>query len=48
LKVDYFLKTERKKGGLGTVYVHGFKWALDKKYDFIFEMDADFRITQMT
>ena len=34
---------ERKgKLGLGTAYIHGFKWALDKGYDYIFEMDADF------
>ena len=26
----------------GTAYIHGFKWALDKGYQFIFEMDADF------
>jgi dolichol-phosphate mannosyltransferase len=32
----------RAKAGLGTAYVHGFKWALENKYDFIFEMDADF------
>jgi dolichol-phosphate mannosyltransferase len=37
-----FLENREKKAGLGTAYVHGFKWALDKKYDFIFEMDADF------
>ncbi|MBC5840225.1 MAG: polyprenol monophosphomannose synthase [Flavobacteriaceae bacterium] len=37
-----FLENRKKKGGLGTAYVHGFKWALDKKYDYIFEMDADF------
>ena len=37
-----FLENRKEKGGLGTAYVHGFKWALDKKYDFIFEMDADF------
>jgi dolichol-phosphate mannosyltransferase len=30
-----------KRKGLGTAYVHGFKWALENKYDFIFEMDAD-------
>lgn len=30
------------KLGLGTAYITGFKWAIDKKYDFIFEMDADF------
>ena len=28
--------------GLGTAYIHGFKWALQKDYQFIFEMDADF------
>ena len=30
------------KLGLGTAYIHGFKWALSKSYDYIFEMDADF------
>ncbi|MFP4023810.1 MAG: polyprenol monophosphomannose synthase [Thiohalospira sp.] len=30
------------KLGLGTAYIEGFKWALANKYDFIFEMDADF------
>ena len=30
------------KQGLGTAYIAGFKWALDKDYDYIFEMDADF------
>lgn len=30
------------KLGLGTAYIHGFKWALEKGYTFIFEMDADF------
>lgn len=35
--------TERKiKDGLGKAYLHGFQWALEKDYDFIFEMDADF------
>ena len=37
-----FLEVRTKKAGLGTAYVHGFKWALSKSYDFIFEMDADF------
>jgi dolichol-phosphate mannosyltransferase len=37
-----FLETRLKKSGLGTAYVHGFKWALKKEYDYIFEMDADF------
>jgi len=31
-----------KKMGLGTAYIYGFKWALDRQYDYIFEMDADF------
>ena len=30
------------KLGLGTAYIHGFKWALKRDYQFIFEMDADF------
>lgn len=37
-----FLLNRAKKAGLGSAYVHGFKWALDREYDFIFEMDADF------
>jgi len=37
-----FLEVRKKKSGLGTAYVHGFKWALRHNYDFIFEMDADF------
>jgi len=30
------------KLGLGTAYITGFKWAIEKKYDYIFEMDCDF------
>ena len=37
-----FLEKREKKSGLGTAYVHGFKWALARKYEFVFEMDADF------
>lgn len=37
-----FLEIRTKKSGLGTAYVHGFKWALSKNYDYIYEMDADF------
>ena len=37
-----FLLTREGKSGLGTAYIHGFKWALEKNYQFIFEMDADF------
>ncbi len=36
------LKKRLKKSGLGTAYVHGFKWALENGYQYIFEMDADF------
>jgi len=41
-KDQLFLENREKKAGLGTAYVFGFKWALDNKYDYIFEMDADF------
>ncbi|MGN1046070.1 MAG: glycosyltransferase, partial [Candidatus Cryptobacteroides sp.] len=37
-----FLIEREGKSGLGTAYITGFKWSLDKGYDFIFEMDADF------
>lgn len=37
-----FLEVRRGKLGLGTAYIHGFKWGLAKGYRFIFEMDADF------
>lgn len=37
-----FIEERCEKSGLGTAYIHGFKWALDKNYDYIFEMDADF------
>lgn len=37
-----FLEIRTKKSGLGTAYVHGFKWALSKNYEYIYEMDADF------
>ena len=36
-----FLITRDKKDGLGTAYKEGFKWALEKEYAYIFEMDAD-------
>lgn len=38
------LHLEQRKGklGLGTAYIFGFKWALKKHYEYIFEMDADF------
>jgi dolichol-phosphate mannosyltransferase len=38
------LHLEQRAGklGLGTAYIHGFKWALQRKYEYIFEMDADF------
>ncbi len=37
-----FIEERSEKSGLGTAYIHGFKWALNKEYAFIFEMDADF------
>ena len=37
-----FLVERKGKLGLGTAYIHGFKWALSQGYNFIFEMDADF------
>ena len=37
-----FLKERSGKLGLGTAYIHGFKWALENNYEYIFEMDADF------
>ena len=37
-----FIEEREGKMGLGTAYIHGFKWALKKDYDYIFEMDADF------
>lgn len=36
------LKERSGKQGLGTAYICGFKWAIENKYDYIFEMDADF------
>ena len=39
---NLFLTKRIKKAGLGSAYVHGFKWALIHHYDYIFEMDADF------
>ncbi len=41
--VDRLHIAERSgKQGLGTAYIFGFKWALEKGYEYIFEMDADF------
>ena len=37
-----FLVEREGKLGLGTAYITGFKWALERSYEFIFEMDADF------
>ena len=37
-----FLLKRKGKEGLGTAYIAGFKWAVEKGYDYIFEMDADF------
>ncbi len=37
-----FIEERTGKQGLGTAYIHGFKWGLARGYDYIFEMDADF------
>ena len=37
-----FIEERKGKLGLGTAYIHGFKWALKNGYEFIFEMDCDF------
>ncbi|WP_299106411.1 polyprenol monophosphomannose synthase [uncultured Tenacibaculum sp.] len=37
-----FLENRKEKNGLGRAYIHGFKWAIEKGYDYIIEMDADF------
>lgn len=37
-----FIIERSGKQGLGTAYITGFKWALDHKYEYVFEMDADF------
>jgi dolichol-phosphate mannosyltransferase len=37
-----FMEERKGKLGLGTAYIHGFRWALEHGYNFIFEMDADF------
>jgi len=39
---NLFLEVRKEKTGLGTAYIHGFKWAFKKGYDYIIEMDADF------
>ena len=36
------LEVRKGKLGLGTAYIHGFKWGIERKYDYIFEMDCDF------
>lgn len=37
-----FLEVRNEKSGLGTAYIHGFKWCLNHEYQYVFEMDADF------
>lgn len=37
-----FIEERIGKLGLGTAYIHGFRWALERHYEFLFEMDADF------
>ena len=46
MQIDYperlFIEERGGKQGLGTAYIHGFKWAIAHHYDYVFEMDADF------
>jgi len=37
-----FVEQRNEKLGLGTAYIYGFRWAIERDYEFIFEMDADF------
>lgn len=37
-----FMEERKGKLGLGTAYIHGFKWSLARGYNYIFEMDCDF------
>ena len=37
-----FIEERKGKLGLGTAYIHGFKWSLKRNYEYVFEMDADF------
>ncbi len=39
---NLYLEVRTEKSGLGTAYIHGFKWSLKHDYNYIFEMDADF------
>lgn len=39
---ELHIEKREGKNGLGTAYIHGFKWALARKYEYIIEMDADF------
>ncbi|MGY0407960.1 MAG: polyprenol monophosphomannose synthase [Polaribacter sp.] len=39
---ELFIEKRKGKNGLGTAYIHGFKWALAQKYAYMIEMDADF------
>ena len=42
LPKSLFLESRKTKDGLGRAYIHGFRWAIKRKYDYIIEMDADF------
>ena len=42
LRDRLFIEERTGKLGLGTAYIHGFRWAIAHEYDFVFEMDADF------
>ena len=43
-----FIIERAGKLGLGTAYIAGFKWALERGYDYVFEMDADFLSSSKT
>lgn len=40
--MQLFIEERQGKLGLGTAYIHGFRWGIKNKYDYMFEMDADF------
>lgn len=39
---NLFLEIRKKKNGIGSAYIHAFKWALERNYDYFIEMDADY------
>ncbi len=39
---NLFLEIRKEKNGIGSAYIHAFKWALERNYDYFIEMDADY------